>query len=265
MHDFNHDGTFTLVDGDLDSMDIEERIRRAVLAVKKGRCSTSKASLWYCVPRQTLRRRIEGGKSRTAGHEYQMALTISQENMLVEWLKVVGTRGIPMTIRTLRDYAGMIAGHDVGESLITFVLFAFIFMMFYSSGETWPRRFRERHPNIKIRWTAQLERCRAIALNETVVTHHFNLLEEVVNKYEIKPQNMYNMDEKGVQLGVARREAVLVDRDQKDVYAIQNGNRELITIIECICADGIALRPTVIFQGQRRDHRWGQNNPAKAR
>lgn len=46
---------------------------------------------------------------------------------------------------------------------------------------------------------------------------------------------------------------------------IESGNRDLVTIIECISATGNALHPSVVFQGQRRDLRWGEDNPCDAR
>lgn len=70
---------------------------------------------------------------------------------------------------------------------------------------------------------------------------------------------------KGIQLGVGDKIKALVDRDQKVVQKIESGNRDLVTIIECISATGVALHPSVIFQGQRRDLRWGEDNPCEAR
>ncbi len=69
----------------------------------------------------------------------------------------------------------------------------------------------------------------------------------------------------GIQLGLGKRVAALVDRDQKTAYQVEDGNRELVTVIETVCADGSALRPSVIFQGVRRNAEWGRNNPCDAR
>jgi hypothetical protein len=105
--------------------------------------------------------------------------------------------------------------------------------------------------------------CRA--LNRTTVEDYFKLLNEVIERYDIHYKNIYNMDEKGIQLGVGVKSRVLVDRDQKNVQKIENGNRDLVTIMECMCADGTALHPSVVFQGARRDLKWGENNPCNAR
>jgi hypothetical protein len=69
----------------------------------------------------------------------------------------------------------------------------------------------------------------------------------------------------GIQLGVGDRIRALVDPDQKVVQKIESGNRDLVTIIECIAADGTALHPSIVFQGLRRDLRWGEVNPCDAR
>lgn len=58
------------------------------------------------------------------------------------------------------------------------------------------------------------------------------------------------MDEKGVQLGVGKRTQALVDQDQKSVHQLENGDRELVTVIEAVSADGEALPPSVIFKAK---------------
>ena len=73
------------------------------------------------------------------------------------------------------------------------------------------------------------------------------------------------MDEKGIQLGLGARVLALVDRDQKTVYQVEDGDRELVTMIECVAADGTAIRPSVVVKGVRRNLEWGRDNPCDAR
>ena len=51
----------------------------------------------------------------------------------------------------------------------------------------------------------------------------------------------------------------MINPDQKAVYSIEDGNRELATVIECICADGSILHPSVIFQGQHSNSECDSN------
>ena len=132
-------------------------------------------------------------------------------------------------------------------------------------GEVWPKRFRQHHPDLKMKKTTGLEKARAKALNRSAVDEFFNMLTDVIKEYDILPKNLYNMDEKGIQLGIGVRITAMVDWDQKVVYSIEDGNRELVTVIECICTDGSILHPSIIFQGLRRNLEWGRNNPCNAR
>lgn len=59
--------------------------------------------------------------------------------------------------------------------------------------------------------------------------------------------------------------SAIVDRNQKNVQQVENGNREMVTIIETVCADGTSIAPLVIFQAKRRVLEWGKNNPGNAR
>ena len=175
----------------------------------------------------------------------QQKLTPAEEATMVEWIKMQGHRGVPFSPSTLIDLAESISGVRVGQ--------------------TWPYRFLSRHPSLKVRWSRSLEKCRANNLNRATVSHFFELLKEIIEQYGITKPNMYNMDEKGFQMGVGKRVASIVDRDQKEVYNIEGGDRELVTVIECVGADGFLLDPSVIFKGTRWNSEWTRDNPCKAR
>ena len=134
-----------------------------------------------------------------------------------------------------------------------------------SVGASWPKRFLHPHPDLKVKMSVDLEKAHAKTLNKSAVNDFYNMLEEVIKEYCILPQNIYNMDEKGIQLGIGAQVAALVDHEQKLVYSIEDGNRELITVIKAVCADGSALHPSVIFQGVCWNFEWGRNNPCNAR
>ena len=92
----------------------------------------------------------------------------------------MGARGMPVSLPTIADYAFELAGEDVGIN--------------------WAKRFKKRHPDLKVKWTTGLEECRARALNRPVVHEYFELLRETIERYDIKSKNIYNMDEKVVAL-----------------------------------------------------------------
>jgi hypothetical protein len=208
--------------------------------------SLRSAALDYKVSRTTLTARYNGRQTRLEAHAKEQKLTPSQENVLKEWIKALGRRGLPMSLHLVAEQASVILGGD-------------------PLSEHWARHFRTRHPDLQSRWASGLECCRAKALNRPQVTEYFNILIELITKYNIIPSNIYNMDEKGVQLGIGKRTLVLVDRDQKTIQHLENGDRELVTIIETVCADGSSVPPSVIFKALRRNLAWSRNNPDQAR
>ncbi|KAF9059603.1 hypothetical protein BDP27DRAFT_1431151 [Rhodocollybia butyracea] len=184
---------------------------------------------------------MKGVKNWTEAHTHEQLLSPGEEAMLVEWTKVMGHRGVPISLSTLSKYATHIYGQPVGIS--------------------WPCCFREQHPKLALKWTSGLEQCCARNLNQPIVSKSIDMYGELIQKYDISPSKLYNMDEKGIQLGIGKHSRpILVNRDQKIVQSIQPGNRELITklvtIVEGLCADGSALHSSVIFEGVRWDLRY---------
>lgn len=73
-------------------------------------------------------------------------------------------------------------------------------------------------------------------------------LSSKMKEYEIQPENIYNMDEKGFLIGVLQKTKRVWSKSTEIRGAGQDGNREWITIMATICMDGSSLPPTVIYQ-----------------
>lgn len=84
--------------------------------------------------------RYNGRKTRVKSHEHQQLLTPSQELVLVAWIKSVGHRGVPLTYASAAEYASLVANKPVSTK--------------------WVQLFRNRHPDLTVRWTSGLEACR---------------------------------------------------------------------------------------------------------
>ncbi|KAF8234781.1 DDE-domain-containing protein [Tricholoma matsutake] len=236
------------------SLPQEDQIQLAINAITQAeykangdqQLSTQKAADTYLVPHTTLCSHMKGLHTHAEAHVEQQNLSTAEEEVLVKWAKVQGHWGIPLTYSTLTKYASEISGKLIGES--------------------WPKQFLAKHPDLKVKATMSLEKCQAKTLNQTAVDGFYDVLEAVVEEFHIKQEHMWNMDKKGVQLGIGAKVAVIIDSDQATVYSVEDGNHELVTIIEAVCADGTSLIPLVIFQGARQNLEWGrpENNPSSA-
>src|SRR5258707_4162453 len=229
---------------DLAEKTAEERIQLAIAAInrhglkKNGQpiFSFREAANNYGVSKTTLTERFHGRQTKTEAHEKERKLSPACEKALVEWIKKMGHHNIPLHHTAVAAHAKAISGLEVGEA--------------------WVCRFCTRHPDLKAKWTTGQEKCRAGAFNKPTVTELYNTFEELKAQYNIKVKNTHNMDEKGCQLGVGGRIKALIDINQKDAQKIEDGNHELITIIECVCADRTIIRQKVVFQGKRHNMEW---------
>jgi hypothetical protein len=192
--------------------------------------SIHRAAKDFQVVRSTLASRFQGTLPWKEAHNHQQKLSAAEEKVLVEWIKAQGQHGVPVSLATIGDHATAIAGGSVGAS--------------------WPHRFMERHPALKAKWTQSLERCR-----DSNVNNFYDMYEGLVEKHSIPAENIYNMDEKGLQ---GKRVAAIIDRDQKNVYNLEHGNRELVTVMKQCAQMGL-------FKGARTNLAWGKVNPCNAR
>nr|XP_047122972.1 uncharacterized protein LOC124806265 [Hydra vulgaris] len=80
----------------------------------------------------------------------------------------------------------------------------------------------------------------------------------VKNGFHVKPESIWNMDETVLQLDVKPRKLV-ARKDTKNLHSRTSGNRELITVIACVNAQGKFIPPQVIVKGKTSRSLWGLN------
>jgi hypothetical protein len=188
----------------------------------------------YGVDRTTLARRHQGvASSRSTKAQNQQALHPQQELELLRYIERLTRQGLPPTRPMIRRFASSIAGKELGVH--------------------WVDRYIERHQvDLISRWATGIDRSRHQADSQLKYSLYFELLRSKLSQYDIEPCNMYNMDEKGCMLGILTRSKRVFSRrlfeEGKIKAHIQDGNREWITLLACICADGSALRPALIYQ-----------------
>ena len=127
-------------------------------------------------------------------------------------------------------------------------------------GKHWLTRFlRRNRDRVKYCRTSALDPKRAKCFNYPTVKDHFEKLKAIIDEHDIPPENIYNMDEKGCQLGggrKGRRKKYLFGCSSQARYRVRDANLELVTIVECVSADGQALKPYIIFKGKRLNKDW---------
>ncbi|EOA85915.1 uncharacterized protein SETTUDRAFT_78617, partial [Exserohilum turcica Et28A] len=120
-------------------------------------------------------------------------------------------------------------------------------------GVHWASRFVQRYPDQLIsKWAVGIDNCRHKADSRSKYSLYFSLLRNKINQYHVEARHIYNMDEKGFMLGVVNRSRRIFSRasyeEGRRRSTIQDGSREWITLLACICADGSYLEPALIYQ-----------------
>lgn len=218
--------------------DVQNRIQEACEALRSGAVPTVRAAAdKYDLNYHTLWQRYNKGRqSVKEAHEKDKLLDRAQEEVMVEWMMFLSMVGRPICKATVRPKVYQLCGQV--------------------PGKTWIHRFLKRHPELKLGRPSGLDPKRAQAFNFKTVEDCFQRLKKVLADNNIPWENVYNMDEKGIQLGGGRRgsrEKYFCPRSGRAHYKIRSAALELVTVIESCCADGSAFLPGFVFPGKSVD------------
>jgi transposase len=187
----------------------------------------------FKVGRTTLSRRHQGTQrsNETWGRDKQL-LSPQQEHELVLYIEICARRGLPPTREMIQNFASTITKCEVSQS--------------------WVTRFLHRHKDeLTIKWSPRTDRDRHKADSRFKYKLYFDMLHSKMQEHDVDARNTYNMDEKGFHVGVAKRskrvftKASLTSNQAK--AAVQDGNREWITLLACVCASGESLPPALVY------------------
>ena len=129
-------------------------------------------------------------------------------------------------------------------------------------GKTWWFGFLRRHPDLKLGRAEKLEISRAMACSKESVAAWFHEYEELVKTLGItSPAQIYNCDESGFPLQVKGGMKVCVDRYARRNFQRVSANKDSITSLQCICANGSVLPPYVLFPGKNFNAEYAYQLP----
>lgn len=203
----------------------------------------------------TLARLGEGGTSITEHNQNKTWLKTEEETILVDFAISLACRGFPLSSRRLREHAEEILRTRLGNTFAEDGL-----------GKNWATRFITRHyKRIGMYWSLALDTSRGRAVNPITKAEYFKIIEDVTQEYGIVDELVYGADETGIQTGIGVTERVIGPAHAKMQHQQRSGNRENITVLPTICADGTSVPPTIIYKGECFQTRWLQDNPLDAR
>lgn len=220
-----------------------ERLKKAIAEVNElGGRGIRKVAKACSIAKSTLSDHVNGKtKSSSRAHVEQQLVSPEYEDVIVDWAIFLEKTGHPLNKKTIIPLVVDLVG--------------------IKPGKNWLERFLERHSDVlKLGKACRLDPKRAKAFNYPTVKKHFDLFKATKDQYDIPWENIYNMDEKGIQLGGGRKNSgikyILSRKGRKTKYRAASDNLELVTVVECVCADGSSVPPGFVFQGKRFQAAW---------
>ena len=164
-----------------------------------------------------------------------MVLSFYQEELIVDWIWMEDSVGRAPTHEDMRQLAEALAAQQGKADKL---------------GKIWTQRFLNRHPEIKTMRGRRLEAVRRQGTTHTKVVDLFAIYKQYMDRYKFNPSHIYNMDETGFHIGVSTNGNVIAPSFKRRTYVQSPQNRDRVSVIECISASGVALKPTVIFKAK---------------
>src|SRR5450432_3355951 len=195
----------------------------------------------FGVPYASLQGRTKGAIPIKELYQSQQLLCPGEEESLKDWCIQLAKWGWPPQISQLRAMAIELLRAKGSTELL---------------GIHWQDRFFLRYPELKAKYLNGLDRNRFTAQDPIIISEWFKLYKDTIEEYNIQSNDIYNIDEKGFMVGMLQKTKVIISKYEMAKYMIEPGNREWVSLIECISLDSQLLLPWVIFKGKRQNLAW---------
>ena len=93
-------------------------------------------------------------------------------------------------------------------------------------GDSWIYSFLRRHKELRSRWSQPLDKERNTTHNPEKLMRYFELVESLIQKYDIQKEDTYNMNKKGSALNTGGKEKIIYSKHNLQTYQAQDETRE---------------------------------------
>jgi hypothetical protein len=164
-----------------------------------------------------------------------------EEKIIAQYILDLDSRGFPPRHRDVEEMANrLLADRDASPV-----------------DKRWAINFVKRQPDLKTRFQRRYDYQRARCEDLTIIRNWFRLVQNIIAKYGIRSDDIYNFDETGFMMGIIMAGMVVTGSERQGrPKSVQPGNREWITVIQAINAEGQAIPPFIIGAGQYHLANW---------
>ncbi|RKK31124.1 hypothetical protein BFJ66_g15995 [Fusarium oxysporum f. sp. cepae] len=203
--------------------------------------SLRRAAFIYNVHFDTLYGRYCGLPARSDCIPNSRKLSDLEEQVIVQYILDLDSRGFPSRLCDIEEMANrLLADRDASPV-----------------GKRWAHNFIKRQPELKTRFQRRYDYQRAKCEDPIAIRNWFRLVQNTIAKYGIRSDDIWNFDETGFMMGVISSAIVITSSERRGrPKSVQPGNREWVTAIQAINAEGQAIDPFIVVAGQYHLANW---------
>ncbi|XP_050497814.1 uncharacterized protein LOC126878985 [Diabrotica virgifera virgifera] len=221
----------------------DEKAMAEALTACQGGLSIHSSAKQYNIPSTTLFRRLKRPPEERLVKQlgrFRCVFTVDQERMLVDYILKMEERLFGLTISDLRYLTYEFAIRNNIEHRFNNEK--------KEAGKVWLLGFMKRHPVLSLRLPEKTSAARASAFNAVSVGKFFDLLEDLYQKHNYKPNRIYNCDETGISTVPNKPSKIISKKGKKQVGVLSSAERGTLTTAEiCFNAAGEYIPPALIF------------------
>ena len=137
----------------------------------------------------TLRRLADGGKTSSEAQADRAWLTAAETDVIINFIIEMADCSFPLNHCRLKEHVDMLCHSHLGDAFLE-----------KGVGINWTYKFAmKHHDRLKLSDSCPLEEKCGRAVNPHTNKAWFDLLEEMICKYNIQPEDTYSTDEVGIQ------------------------------------------------------------------
>ena len=219
-----------------DRSQTEGRITLAIAAYKSSQVSSLRAaSRAFDVPLSTLSTPLRGVSSRRDTRPTTRELTSAEEEVLLQRILDLDSKGFPPRLSVVRETANIILENRGTTPPATV-------------GTNWVSNFIKRQPMLRTTYNRPYDYRRSKCEDPVVIQGWFALVQHTKAEYGILEEDIYNFDETGFRMGVITTTKVVTRAERKGrARTVQPGNTEFVTVIHGINSQGWQIPPFIIL------------------
>jgi hypothetical protein len=219
-----------------------QNLPKAMADVVTGRFRSARQSARrHKVPELTLRYRLLGRPPIDQRQSELNRLSSREEEVLVKWVSDQQRHLVAPNMDSMRNIVTAIL-EAKGD--------------FEPLGQHWITRFRQRHSELGAGRSRAMDLDRLTSLTPEIIDGFFTSVEWYMKEYTIPWKHVYNMDQKGFQMGHIRGTFVIFSKEVGPPQAPSTSTTNWVLIIEYIDAAGGNLPPMVIHIGKAPQRGW---------